>query len=250
MIAHTKHLRLLAASGFSLVELMVAMVAGLIVIGAVVVFTIATAKSATSNIHSTRVMQELRSSLNLIEREIRRSGYDQTAYKFAGNCVSSTACPVSNFNTLVVDSSGSCVVVSYDNSTNSTAGGIDSGEFHAFRRVTNANGIGVIQTRLTGSTAPTCADAANDANWQDVSNPNVVDITALSFTQQPSTIGGCLGPTATGLWIVVQDVLVQIDGQWVDRGSGLVTKRSIEESVRVKNDRVSTTRPATSVCPS
>ena len=52
--------------GFSLIELMVAMVAGLIVIGAVVVFIAATAQSTSANVRSVKVMQNLRGALSLI----------------------------------------------------------------------------------------------------------------------------------------------------------------------------------------
>jgi len=233
-----------SAKGFSLVELMVAMTAGLIVLAAILVFTVTTARSASSNIRSTRMMQELRSSLNLIEREIRRSGFDETSYKFAGTCVSASGvCPVSNFNSLTI-SSGTCLVVSYDKFSNTTPGTISAGEFHGFRLKPSTT-PGVIQASLAGSTAPVCTDSATSTNWVDVSNPAIIDVTNLSFTQ-PTTTGGCV-TTSSGLWIVVQDVLVQIAGQWVDPASHQVTARSIEESVRVKNDRISKTQP--SFCP-
>lgn len=238
-----KQIRL--SKGFSLIELMIAMAAGLLVIGAVIEFTISTARSTSVNIRSTRIMQDLRNSMNLIEREIRRSGFDENAYKFAGTCVSPTGvCPVSNFNSLVVDSP-SCIVVSYDNAASATPGTLAAGEFHGFRRVANAAGAGVIQASLAGAARPNCTDAATSANWLDVTNPDSVNVTNLNFTQ-PATAGGCVS-SAAGLWIVVQDVLVQMTGQGVALDSGAVTTRSIEESVRVKNDRISVTKP--SVCP-
>jgi uncharacterized membrane protein len=228
--------------GFGLIELMVAMVAGLVVLSAVLMFIASMGQSVSTNIRSIRLMQELRSSLNVIEREIRRSGYDETAYKFVGSCVSVTGvCPMSNFNSLII-ATGSCLVVSYDNGKKTTPGAVSAGEFHGFRLTPNAAGVGVIQASLAGATAPNCSDAANSANWLAVSNPSIIDVTNLNFTQ-PTTVGGCV-PSPIGLWIVVQDVLVQINGQWVDPASHVVSRRSIEESVRVKNDRMSTTRPA------
>ena len=63
--------------GFSLVELMVAMVAGLVVGGAVLAFAIASMKSNADYLVSTRLTQDLRSTLDLVTRELRRSGYDE-----------------------------------------------------------------------------------------------------------------------------------------------------------------------------
>jgi prepilin-type N-terminal cleavage/methylation domain-containing protein len=227
--------------GFSLVELMVAMSAGLVVIGAVVVFTIATAQSSTANIRSERVMQNLRNAMSLIEREIRRSGYNQKALQYAGQCASASGtCPTSSFNQLVVVSAD-CLVVSYDDAANSTSGSIDAGEYHGFRLVSK-NGVGIIQANLVGSTAPDCS---SDTDWIDVSDSTLVDVTDLTFTNL-TTSGGCVQQATTSEWIAVQDIGVSITGRWVDPSTNVTTSRNIQESVRVKNDVVSTTKP--SVC--
>src|SRR5882724_1384485 len=143
------------SKGFSLIELMVAITAGLVVIGAAVVFTISTAQSSSANIHSTKVMQDLRSSLNLIEREIRRSGFDETAIKYSSACsdpTDPTKCPVSQFNSLVI-ASPTCIVVSYDNAKiPATSGTLGAGKYHGFRLVQNTNGVGVIQASLAKAT--------------------------------------------------------------------------------------------------
>jgi prepilin-type N-terminal cleavage/methylation domain-containing protein len=228
--------------GFSLIEMMVAMVAALVVVGAVSVFTVATARSSSTNVRSMRLMQNLRNSMSLIEREIRRSGYNQKALSFAGQCVSTSGtCPVGNFNELAVVSAN-CLVVAYDNSANATAGVVDAGEFHGFRLETK-NGVGVIQASLSGASAPDCSAAANSTAWLDVSDPTVVDVTGLTFTDV-SDSGGCVQQKTTGMWIVVQDIRVQMSGRWVEAGGGqLTTTRGLDETVRVKNDFISTTKP-------
>jgi prepilin-type N-terminal cleavage/methylation domain-containing protein len=72
----TMSLQYRRSAGFSLVELMVAMVAGLIVTGAVVAFTMSTMKGNTEYVRSARLTQELRNSLDQVTRELRRAGYD------------------------------------------------------------------------------------------------------------------------------------------------------------------------------
>ena len=93
-------------AGFSLVELMVAMVAGLIVIGAVIVFTISTVQAYSENIRSSRLTQELRTSMNILAREVRRAGYDSASVTRV-----LTATNPSNFNAV---SAAGCVVYRYD----------------------------------------------------------------------------------------------------------------------------------------
>ena len=91
-----KMLRL--GKGFSLIEMMVAMVAGLVVIGAVVVFTIATSQSSTTNIRSVRLMQNLRTSLSLIERRFAVR-LQQSALTMPANAPSASGvCPTGVFN--------------------------------------------------------------------------------------------------------------------------------------------------------
>ena len=66
-------------AGFSLIELMIALTAGIIIIGAVSMFTVATMRSYSENILSTLLTQELRTSMNLVVRELRRAGHDSTS---------------------------------------------------------------------------------------------------------------------------------------------------------------------------
>lgn len=62
-------------AGFTLVELMVALVVGLIVTLAAVGFVVSVAKANSENIRVTRLTQELRSLSEIISREVRRARY-------------------------------------------------------------------------------------------------------------------------------------------------------------------------------
>jgi prepilin peptidase dependent protein B len=226
-------------NGFSLVEVMIAMVAGLIVIGSVTVFTISTARSNSQTVGATRLMQDLRSEMNLITREIRRSGYDSTATTFV-----STGVPPVNFDSAVVRSP-SCIVVRYDRIGVGTGGTAAAGEYHGFRRTTvdgTATGVGVVQASLLSAGDPNCD---TDDGWVNVTNPKVADITGLTFTlNNPpdgvlTPVGGCV--TSKGFSITVQDVYIEIAGRLV---TDATTKRTSRESVRVRNDII-----ATGVCP-
>lgn len=75
--------------GFSLVELMVAMVLGLIVIGAVTALVLSIIQSNNRTIQSTRLTQELRATLAVIASDVKRArGVDDpftVATSTAGN---------------------------------------------------------------------------------------------------------------------------------------------------------------------
>lgn len=61
------------ARGFSLIELMVALVVGLIVVGAVLALIVAIMKSNRETLQATRLNQELRATMAVIATDIRRA---------------------------------------------------------------------------------------------------------------------------------------------------------------------------------
>lgn len=65
--------------GFTLVEMMIALAAGLIVSGAVVAFLLSSMKSNGQYVQSTRLTQELRNTLDLLTRDLSRAGYNDLA---------------------------------------------------------------------------------------------------------------------------------------------------------------------------
>ena len=71
-----------ATTGFSLIEMMVALVAGLIVSAAVIAFLLSSMKSNGEYVRSTRLTQELRNTLDLVTRDLSRAGYNDNALQF------------------------------------------------------------------------------------------------------------------------------------------------------------------------
>jgi Tfp pilus assembly protein PilW len=157
--------------GFSLVELMVAMAGGLIVIGAAVTFTVTTMRSYSENILSARLTQELRASMNLIVRELRRAGHDSTAVTRV-----LTTTSASTFGEVGVDVDTSCVTYEYDR--NIGADGPDATEIRGFRL---SNGV----LQLNASSA--AIDCEADDDWEDITDPNVVQITKFEPVMVEST---------------------------------------------------------------
>jgi prepilin-type N-terminal cleavage/methylation domain-containing protein len=227
--------------GFSLVELMVALVAGLIVSAALVAFTMSSFRSNGEYVLSTRLTQELRNSLDLVMRDLRRAGYDEGAL---GRMAHGTMSP---FAPMAVD--GECVVYAYDRDSDNEGGpfvdgalDLANGEVRALRRVEvefNGADVGVIEYAVStdglkpacdGGTAdydqfpPQCNDASN---WCALSDPAILNITGFDLADNSETVG--VAPTQ----VVLRDIGVTISGQLANSTE---FTRSVKSSVRVRSD--------------
>lgn len=72
------------SQGFTLIELMIAMVIGLFALGSIYGVFAAVKRTSTSNEVSARVMQSLRTSIGFMESDIRMAGLDSTGAAAAG----------------------------------------------------------------------------------------------------------------------------------------------------------------------
>jgi type IV pilus assembly protein PilW len=152
--------------GFTLIELMISLTLGLIVIGAVSAFAVSSVRAYSENIQSSRMTQDLRTSMTLLVREMRRAGYDATSVSRV-----LTDTNPSQFGLPVV--SGECVIYQYDR-----------GEPGAAPAATETRGLrrnaatGTLQMNATSAT-PSCT--SNDG-WVDLTDPGVVTFTRFTPT--------------------------------------------------------------------
>ncbi|GAB2494170.1 type IV pilin [Pseudoxanthomonas sangjuensis] len=148
-------------AGLSLIELMIAMVAGLIVIGSALAFTVSTVRAYGENIRSTRLSQELRTGMNLVVRELRRAGYDSAAVTRV-----MTSDPPSGFINLSIPASGGCIFYEYDRNV----GGMGDAPTASEKRGIRYSG-GAVQMN-TSDADSNCGGS----NWTDLTDPRVVNI--------------------------------------------------------------------------
>lgn len=189
---------------------MVALVAGLVVTGAAVAFTMSSLRANTSYISSTRLTQELRVNLNIVTDELRRAGYDEGALAHVARPPSYTG--FSRFATLSIannldgdaTTTDDCVVYAYDRLPGSPGGmpELSNGEIRAFRlmrREVNGVNVGVLEfsesTNSGGGYTPACGGGspnystypASCANgWCAVSDPRIVDIVHFGLADPTS----------------------------------------------------------------
>lgn len=235
-------------AGFSLIELMIGLVAGLIVIGAVLAFTVSSVKANSEFTKSTRLMQELRNVDDYIVDELKRAGYDEAAMDYVA---SSSATAVSPFSPIYVDTTAgaNCVIYAYDREPG-TPGTIDlgSGEIRGIRRV-SINGVGVIEVgeSKTGVT-PDCDGASPDytsypvgcnsgSGWCALSDPKVVNIS--TFTIDDTAVAGAshggqtIPGSATSMPLRLREFRIVLTGVLV--ADSTIT-RSVNSNVKVRSD--------------
>ena len=236
-------------AGFSLVELMVALVVGMIVAGAVLAFTVSSVRANSEYVRAARLTQELRSINQHVVGELRRAGYDESAMDYVS---SSSATEFSQFSPILVDNddaAANCIIYAYDRQPG-TPGSIDldNQEVRGIRRATATVGgktVGVIEMgESSGASAPTCDGAGPDyskypvgcasSGWCALSDPRAVDITAFTIDDEPvgTSSHGLQDITATGYTpMQIRELRVTLSGQLRD-DAGI--SRTLASHVKVR----------------
>ncbi len=215
--------------GLSLVELLVGVAVGLFIVAAAAMLVSNQLANNRRLLLETQVQQDLRATMDIITRELRRAGHslvmDEWPWAPAG--------AASNPHQTVTVAGPSEVGFKYDRAP---------GEFgpYGFRYdPTNFT----VESRLAGS------------GWQDLTDPRMIKVTAFSITDQsppPTQIPCpklCAGGTKT-CWptLRVRDYRIDITAQAV---SDSAVERSLTTVVRLRNDAINYNDPANPdrICP-
>jgi prepilin peptidase dependent protein B len=249
--------------GFTITELMITVTLGMSVISSILLGYLATYTSSMGTLANSRLNQEMSALMGVMIGELRRAGYFGDAASASTptdnvfNAVNRTALEVyddMSSNTQVASTgSGSCIVYSYDLDED---GVVDANELLGWRLNSNK-----VQVRTSGNTADpdTCATADN--TWVDVTDPNFITVTALTFdlsgsaclnTREPDSLDndGANGvdddaeydcytqvPTAGSGDITVEtrEIAITLTGNLTNDSFVSI---SLNETVRVRNDWV------------
>jgi len=237
--------------GVGLVEMMIAIVPGLVVSGAAVAFVLSSLQSNTEFVRATRFNQDLRSNMDFVTRELRRAGYDENAVKYVALSASNNiTSPFATIKVVRDAQDNSCVIYAYDGRTAASGGSggpgkidVGAGEVRAMRRMTrtvNGRLVGVMEVAQTSTAAPSLdCDAAgpdygnypascNDATgWCPLSDPMQIDITRFRIVDASVWTP----PTAVANGSKVRDLDLTLGGVLVGANQYL---REMQSSVRVR----------------
>ena len=217
----------LRQGGFSVVVILIALVASLIVVGSVLAFTMSTVQSNTENVRATRLSQDMRAVMSLMTRELRRAGYDEESLDGVGRGTDY----ISPFASMeVVEGASGCFTIAYDRA-GGTPGQIDAGngELRAYRRAV-VNGVGVMQMRTGANTS-----CQQTNGWQDLTDSQLTNIDSFTLDLVEGDINGTVP-------VRIRDVDIVLQGSVV--GSPEIV-RSLDTRVRVRADCI---RPSLATC--
>ena len=217
--------------GFSLIELMIALVLGLIVVAGTISLYVTSIKSSSVVKNSSQLSQELGGVMTVMTNDIRRAGY-------WGEAISGSDSRLNIFNGLNILNAGDCILYSYDTDSD---GAVDANEYYGFKL--NA---GTVQIRTAGSTITNCSD--NTDTWVNMLDSGLINVTTLIFssanskcinvtTNEVAVCSALPTPTAGDDIVEVRYIEIQLDGQ---ASADTTIEASITSSVRVKNNRVYT----------
>jgi len=119
--------------------------------------------------------------------------------------------------------STSCVLINYDFDTDGD-GDYDVGRFgYRYDSVNKA-----VEIRTAGAGTDTCSSGGT---WEDLTDSNVVEITAFSVTDNsPATV------TGSGLTVAIREYTISVTGQLK---ADATVSRTFRETIRVRNDGLS-----------
>lgn len=200
----------LGQRGFTLIELLISIVIGLIILSAVLGLFVSMIRSNTDSIKTIQLNHELRAAMSLISRDLRRAGANRNAAADATAATPSNPFSVAGTTRLAIASNqqgdaNSCITYSYDSN--------EANELYGFRL---DSAMGTVETRAGGA-------ACNAGGWSNITDENLVNITALTFTDITVVENG----------INIRQITTALTG--VLRSDATIT-RTIIETVKLRND--------------
>lgn len=240
-----------AMRGLSLVELMVGVAVSLFVVAAAALLVSSQLTDNRKLLLETQLQQDLRSTADIVTRELRRSGFWVNARSGVPDPVSGVIETNPLMALAVTSSASSTVHYNYQRL------GLSGTRTYGFKL--NDNGV-IVACQSDGSgPSGICGETANP--WQELTDRNTVRITEFRISTERATNAAnddslvlpCPYPCADGTsacWpkVNVRELTVVIKGE---SRSDPNVKRTLTSSVRVRNDRlqVSSEAPANQACP-
>jgi len=253
--------------GFTLIELMISLLVGLVIVGATIKIYVSTVRSSSDTVKSARLNHDLESVMSLMINDIRRAGY-------WGGAIGGSDSRTNPFTQIPVATKGqpnihipsaTCLLYAYDadgdghydaDNDNFADAFDDPTEFYGFKLENNAIKIrqSVKSTSVTyGNCTGTDCCLSTYGNWETLTTDagsESLQITSLSFTPVYNCLNvitgtnypsqACASLTATELpsgntAVETREIQITLTGQLANDTT--VTK-TLTDFVKVRNDRI------------
>jgi prepilin peptidase dependent protein B len=222
-------------NGFTLIELMIAMLIGLIVVGATITIYIITIKGSSDTLKSARLNQDLSVAMLVMTNDVRRAGYWGGAITGANLTTNPfTDMMVRDVGATAGAASGNCITYSYDENAwevtvppydpvvDSVAPSVS--EYFGFRLV---NGAIQIKSSGTTSLAPACGDGV----WVNLTDSDQFTVTRLLFELTADNTA----TNSSGNTVTARQIEISIDGE-VESDDEI--SASLNEFVKIRNNLI------------
>jgi prepilin peptidase dependent protein B len=217
-------------AGLTLVELMIAIVLGMIVIAGVIQVFVGSVRSNSELLRMTRLEEELSAVLTLVSSDVRRAGYNSQATNPA-NVASGW---VNTMAPITVNADEDCILYSYDTTGDGNAA-----------LAANRFGFRLNGTTIEMYTNTNAADWDCDAatGWAAATSTGVVEITALDFELTNQCVNAtnstrtCAAGSALTDDALANNRILEITIQGRLSADPMVA-RVLEESVKIRNDLI------------
>jgi hypothetical protein len=173
----------------TMVELLVAGAISLIASGGMLLLMVNTLGAGSQTVKMARLTQDMRSTMQIMTRELRRANYHAGFMNCFGNTGCLTEMPVlgditSKVGAINITDNGDsdCFWFWYDRPQTGTQVAVNAESVAAFRRTT-VNSIGKIQMTTSRTSAPVCG---SDTDWVDITDPGVIDVVSFNVSDSSS----------------------------------------------------------------
>jgi type IV pilus assembly protein PilW len=205
-------------------EMMISMALSLLAVTIMVILMANTLGTGAETIQMSRLSQELRASLQLMSRDLRRANYHSGFL----NCFANANCRsdlniTAYVNTIQINAAGNCFWYWLDRDSDAD---LSNDAVGGFRHAT-INGVGVLQMRISGNSAANCDDGTD---WELITDPGIVDITNLNISNADSYTESL---SAAGDVQVVEKIRLSINGRMASNPS---VQKELQDLILVRND--------------
>jgi len=210
--------------GLGLIEMMVSMALSLLAVGAMVILMASSLGTGSKTIQMSRLSQELRASMQLMSRDLRRANYHSGFLSCFANINCRTDLGIETYvDTIHINAAGNCFWYWLDRNSDSALSDDAVGAF----RFSTIDDVGVIQMRVSGNDAANC-DAGTD--WELITDPGTVEITSFVVSNSDSYTETL---TSDGDIQIVEKIRLNIAGRMVNDPS---VQKEIQDLVLIRND--------------
>jgi len=218
-------------TGATLIELLIGLALSAIVTSSMVVLMSNSLGAATRIIQMTQLTDDMRNAMSMVSRDIRRANYSANA----AYCYANSDCGVDgSANQVAAIIQNNCLIFNLDrnqdgDATTDSAGG--------FRRVVD-NGVGVIEMWV-GDSSAACNDASG-GDWVRLTDPDLVNFTAFSFTLSPIPPASMIEEDGSTLTQHTREITMDIAAELILDSN---VTRQIVDTIKVRNDFLERTGP-------